>query len=91
MKHCGTQIIETERLLLRRFSKDDAEAMYRNWASDPEVTKYLTWPPHISVNVSRAVLEDWAASYSQENYYQWAIVLKEHGSDPIVRGLCQKL
>ena len=83
MKHCGTQIIETERLLLRRFSKDDAEAMYRNWASDPEVTKYLTWPAHISVNVSRAVLEDWAASYSQENYYQWAIVLKEHGSDPI--------
>ena len=50
MKHCGTQIIETERILLRRFSKDDAEAMYRNWASDPEVTKYLTWPAHISVN-----------------------------------------
>ena len=74
MKHCGTQIIETERLLLRRFSKDDAEAMYRNWASDPEVTKYLTWPAHISVNVSRAVLEDWAASYSQENYYHQGIM-----------------
>ena len=57
MKHCGTQTIETERLLLRRFSKNDAGAMYRNWASDPEVTKYLTWPAHTSVNVSRAVLE----------------------------------
>ncbi len=44
MKHCGTQSIETERLVLRRFSIDDAEAMYRNWASDPEVTKYLN--PH---------------------------------------------
>ena len=42
MKHCGTQSIETERLVLRRFSIDDAEAMYINWASDPEVTKYLT-------------------------------------------------
>ena len=63
MKHCGTQTIETERLILRRFSVDDAEAMYRNWASDPEVTQFLTWP--------------------QKNYYQWAIVLKEHGSDPI--------
>jgi ribosomal-protein-alanine N-acetyltransferase len=83
MKHCGTQTIETERLLLRRFSKNDAGAMYRNWASDPEVTKYLTWPAHTSVNVSRAVLEEWAASYSQENYYQWAIVLKKHGNDPI--------
>ncbi len=83
MKHCGTQTIETERILLRRFSKDDAEAMYRNWASDPEVTKYLTWPAHTSVDVSRAVLEEWVASYPQENYYQWAIVRKAHGSDPI--------
>lgn len=36
MKHCGTQTIETKRILLRRFSEDDAEAMYQNWASDPD-------------------------------------------------------
>jgi ribosomal-protein-alanine N-acetyltransferase len=42
MKHCGTQRIETNRLILREFFVDDAEAMYRNWASDPEVVKYLT-------------------------------------------------
>ena len=83
MNHCGTQSIETERLALRRFSIDDAEAMYRNWASDPEVTKFLTWPTHTSVEVSRAVLKDWISSYSQSDYYQWAIVLKEHGCDPI--------
>ena len=83
MKHCGTQSIETERLVLRRFSIDDAEAMYRNWASDPKVTEFLTWPAHTSVEVSRAVLKDWVSSYSQNNYYQWAIVLKEHGCDPI--------
>ena len=83
MKHCGTQSIETERLLLRRFSIDDAEAMYRNWASDPEVTEFLTWPAHSSIDVSRAVLEGWLTSYRQDNYYQWAIVLKERGSDPI--------
>ena len=29
------------------------------------------------------MLEDWITSYKQENFYQWAIVLKEHGSDPI--------
>ena len=83
MRHCGTQKIETERLILRQFTVDDAQAMYENWASDPEVTKYLTWPMHTSVGVSKAVLEDWAESYGQDNYYQWAIVLKEHGSDPI--------
>ena len=83
MRHCGTQNIETERLLLRRFTLDDAEGMYRNWASDPEVTKYLTWPAHDSVGITREVLKDWVSSYSQDDYYQWAIVLKEHGSDPI--------
>lgn len=83
MKHCGTQTLETDRLLLRRFVIDDADAMFQNWASDPEVTKYLTWPAHGSVNVSRAVLEDWVSSYAREDYYQWAIVLKENGNDPI--------
>lgn len=57
--------------------------MYCNWASDPEVTKFLTWPAHSSADVSKAVLEAWVSSYRQENYYQWAIVLKEHGSVPI--------
>lgn len=83
MTHCGTQIIETERLLLRRFTTNDAKAMYKNWASDPDVTKYLTWSVHANVDVSRAILEEWVMSYSQSNYYQWAIVLKESGSEPI--------
>ena len=78
MIHRGTQSIETERLLLRRFSISDADAMYNNWASDPEVTKFLTWSAHSSVIDSRAALEAWVSSYSQKNYYQWAIVLKEH-------------
>ena len=83
LKHCGTQTLETDRLLLRRFALDDADAMFQNWASDPEVTKFLTWPAHSSVNVSKAVLEDWVSSYAREDYYQWAIVLKENGNDPI--------
>ena len=83
MKHCGTQTLETQRLVLRRFTPEDAEAMYRNWASDPEVTEYLTCPPHESPAATRALLEDWAASYARQDYYQWAIVLKENGDEPI--------
>ena len=83
MRHCGTRRIETDRLLLRRFTLDDAGAMYKNWASDPDVTKFLTWPAHSGINVSKAVLEEWVSLYAEENYYQWAIVLKEHGNDPI--------
>ena len=82
MEHKGTLPLETPRLLLRRFRPEDAEAMWRNWASDARVTKYLTWPPHKSAAVTRALLERWCAGYADPAYYQWAIVLKEPG-EPI--------
>lgn len=83
MKHCGTQRIETDRLILRRYVIEDADAMYKNWASDSEVTKFLTWQPHSSVEVSRGIIENWLKEYSDEKYYQWAIVLKDNGNEPI--------
>lgn len=83
MKHCGTQRLETDRLILRRYVNEDSAAMYKNWASDKEVTKYLTWPTHSSQEISQLVIEDWINKYSNENYYHWAIVLKDNGSEPI--------
>ncbi len=83
MKNCGTQRIETDRLILRRYVIEDADAMYKNWASDSEVTKFLTWQPHSSVDVSRGIIENWLKEYSDEKYYQWAIVLKDNGNEPI--------
>lgn len=82
MQHRGTCTIETERLILRRFQMEDAAAMHRNWASDPEVTKFLTWPPHASEDVSRYVLGLWVPAYEKADYYNWAVVLKEVG-EPI--------
>lgn len=79
MKHLGTKPIETKRLTLRRFILEDAQAMYENWASDPEVTKYLTWPAHGSAEVSAMVLSDWTAHYEEDTFYQWAIVPKDLG------------
>lgn len=83
LRHKGTVTLETPRLRLRRFSVDDAEDMYRNWAGDPEVTRYLTWPPHSSAAVTEQVLQSWAAGYAREDFYQWAIVLKEGGNAPV--------
>ena len=82
LKHTGTQTIETARLILRKAEGRDAQPMFRNWASDPEVTKYLTWPAHGSVAVSEMVIGSWLQEYDTENYYQWMIVLKELG-EPI--------
>ena len=82
MKHQGTKTLETPRLILRRFQEGDGDYMYKNWASDSEVTKFLTWPTHPSVEVSRKINASWVASYEKPDYYQWAIVPKELG-EPI--------
>ena len=83
MNHLGTRELATERLTLRRFEIEDAENMFYNWASDPEVSKYLTWPAHNSPEVTKAVLEDWVTSYQRDDYYQWMIQLKDSNIGPI--------
>lgn len=83
MNHCGTQRLETGRLILRRYVNADAAAMYKNWASDQEVTRFLTWPTHPNQEVSARVIEDWVNQYSDDSYYHWAIVLKNNGEEPI--------
>jgi [ribosomal protein S5]-alanine N-acetyltransferase len=79
MKNLGTETIETKRLILRKFTPSDAENMYKNWAGDAEVTKYLTWPTHSSVEVSRMVIDSWIKDYSDDKNYQWCIELKRSG------------
>ena len=88
MMDVGTQTLETERLLLRRFTVEDAEEMYTNWASDPVVTKYLTWPVHENVDATRSLLANWVESYSDPVNYHWGIQLRQGsliGSIGVVR------
>ena len=68
MNHLGTRELATARLTLRRFEIEDAENMYYNWASDPQVTKYLTWPAHESVEVTEQVLKDWISRDEKKDY-----------------------
>ena len=80
MNKTGTQRIETHRLVLRPFDVDDAEDMFTNWASDPEVTRFLTWPPHQNVDGTRWLLGQWTSHYDDGAYFQWAIEWKETGA-----------
>lgn len=83
MKHCGTQKLETDRLILRKYIAEDAIAMYKNWASDKEVTKFLTWPAHSNPEISQSIINNWVSRYSNDDYYHWAILLKDNGEEPI--------
>lgn len=77
MQHKGTITIETDRLILRKFSRDDANAAFVNWTSDEKVTEFLRWPTHSNVRITEGILNDWIAGYEKLDFYQWAIVLKE--------------
>lgn len=77
MKHAGTRTIETARLILRRLEPTDAEMMFRNWTSDPEVTRYLRWDAHQQVEEAERMLQQWLSRYASEDTYYWAITLKD--------------
>lgn len=77
MNNIGTVPLTTKRLLLRRLNKDDAQSMFNNWASDFDVTKYLSWPNYDSVSQAQAFLKYRVESYNDPCTYDWGIVIKE--------------
>ena len=83
MNHVGSVPIETGRLLLRPVVLEDAPAMHRNWTGDDEVTKYLTWPTHASVEVTEGFVQYLLNSYKDPKNYCWGIVLKNESPEPI--------
>lgn len=64
-------VLETERLILRPWEQADAESLYE-YAKDPEVGPIAGWPPHSSIEESRAVIRDVLSA--EETY---AVCLKE--------------
>lgn len=79
MEHKGTVTMETERLILRPFRLDDVHPMFVNWASNPEVARYLTWKPHADKETTKAIVSRWIEDYKRPDAYQWAIEWKELG------------
>lgn len=74
----GFPVLETERLILRDMRLEDAEALFA-YASDPEVTRHLTWNTHRSVEDSKQFLETAIQDYANGNLHRWAIVHKSSG------------
>ena len=81
-KYLKNECIETERLLLRKIRKEDAEPMFRNWASDPEVTKYMTWNPHENIEVTKTIINHWLEEEKNPKTIRFFITLK-NSDEPI--------
>jgi RimJ/RimL family protein N-acetyltransferase len=70
--------LETRRLRLRRAAPGDAGQIFQSYAQDPEVTRFLEWRPHNSVDTVRQFLEACHARWQEGQAYPYAIVLKEN-------------
>jgi RimJ/RimL family protein N-acetyltransferase len=51
------EVVETERLVLRRPRVSDEPAVFARYASDPEVTRYMAFPTHRSLDDTHAYLQ----------------------------------
>lgn len=73
LTHKGTKTIKTDRLILRKFTINDAQAMFETGADDERVTRFLTWGPHGNIDITKFILNDWCTSYEKPDFYNWAI------------------
>ena len=70
--------LECRRIVLRKMSKADAGDMYE-YASNPAVTKYLTWDVHPNERFTSNYLSYLQSKYRSGEFFDWAVTLKDNG------------
>ena len=71
-------VLYTPRLMLCRITEYFAADMYE-YASDPDVTKYLTWSPHSSLKETERYIKILQKKYADGSFNDWGVVLKDSG------------
>ena len=79
LTHSGTQTIETDRLILRRFLYTDDDAMLKYWIADEKIQSLYSEPVYETKEAVKELLDKYIGSYEREDYYRWAIIEKTTG------------
>ena len=72
-------VIATARLVLRQPVLADAEAIFASYGQDPEVTRYLVWKPHASLEDSRAFVQSCIDAWAGGVRFPWVITRASDG------------
>lgn len=70
-------LFHTDRLTLRAPRLSDAEAIFHNYARDPEVTRYLVWRPHRAVTETEAFLRLCLEGWERQTELTWVLTLRD--------------
>ncbi|MCD8176466.1 MAG: GNAT family N-acetyltransferase [Tannerellaceae bacterium] len=79
LTHCGTQSMESDRLLLRPFVYTDDDDMLAYWISDPGIQSMYSEPVYTTKEEVKELLDKYTGSYTRPDYYRWAIIEKQSG------------
>ena len=71
--------IETARLVLRVPRPEDAPVMFRRWASDAEVTRFLSWLPHTELRQSELHIERVRGWWVGDESFVWFLETRSGG------------
>lgn len=77
LTHKGTVPLETDRLILRKLTREDSRKVFENWTCDSEVSKFMRWDTHASVDVTGEWLKECEKAAAEPTFYDWGIILKE--------------
>ena len=79
LTHIGTNTIETERLILRRFEYTDDDAMLKYWVADEKIQSLYSEPVYSTKEAVKELLDKYIGSYKKNDYYRWAVIEKKSG------------
>ena len=71
----GTVTLETERLILRRFTLADAQGVFEGWTGDEQSAARCTWRVHPNATYTEEILSHWIDEY-EDNAYNWLVESK---------------
>jgi [ribosomal protein S5]-alanine N-acetyltransferase len=74
--------LKTERLRLRKVKLADAEAIFREYAQDPEVTRYVSWHAHRSLDETRDYVRACLLAGDTGRAFNW--VIEDRGEDQLM-------
>ena len=67
-----TPQLETERLILRTFNKNDLYDVFYGWETDPDVARYIMWESHNNIELTKYWIEKEIGNIEKDDWFRWA-------------------
>ena len=69
----GTVELRTDRMVLRRYRPEDADALYQYLGTDPAMYQYSGWNPYATLEMAQETVREFIAGYDNEHVYSWVM------------------